>query len=183
MKYLFTYFSLLILSNNQAQTYDVHLFGNLELPTFFNIYDDENILITNNGEDTVFSGYLGFNSNIQGSVTFKPEEGYQIKITASNTGAVGSGTHVGGRPPGSGTGGLSKIDIFPNPAKNLIQLQSTENIVEYSIYDSFGNIKSQNKLLQSKQFSININNLNPGIYYLTALLDNGQTISKQFIKQ
>lgn len=180
--HLLSLFSIICLN---AQTYDEVIYGN---PGFFLMYENEEILITTNGTDTNFSGFLGFRSDSQGSVTIKPELAHTIIISAvayndiSKT--LGAGTQVGGRPPLGGGGKTNiEITIFPNPAISTIQLKSTENIIGYKVYDSHGTQKTANSLLKSKQFSVNVSNLTPGIYHATILLENGQSISKQFIKQ
>lgn len=184
MKNLLLFLSFFIAISLNAQTYDEIIFDN---PNFFLMYEDESILLTTNGQDAFFSGFLGFRSNILGSVTIKPEDGKNIRVVpmaASSLKTLGTGTQIGGRPPLGGGGGLQpKITLFPNPANQIIQLKSSENIVGYKIYDYQGTLKSQNQLLKSKEFSVNLNNLSSGIYYATILLENGQTISKQFIKQ
>lgn len=184
MKHLYRVLLISVAVISQAQTYDEVIYEN---PTLFLLYENENILITTNGNDVIFAGFLGFRSDSQGSVTIKPETQQIITIKAiphNSLNPSGAGTQVGGRPPLGGGGGIQpKTTLSPNPATNIIQLQSTENIVEYKIYDAQGTVKSENKLLKSKQFSANINTLLPGIYYMTVLLENGQTISKQFIKQ
>ncbi len=185
MKNINIFLFFLILIHSQAQTFDEILSGNLEYSV--KIYENENILITNYDDDTIFSGFLAFQSDI-GSVTIRAEVEHAIRIipiTTNDSGNIlGSGTQIGQRPPVSGGGVLNaKITLYPNPAANSIQLQSTENIVGYKIYDSRGTLKSENKLLRNNLFSANINNLTPGIYYINILLENGQTISKQFIKK
>lgn len=183
MKNLLLFLSFFISISLNAQAYDEIIYDN---PNFFLMYENENILLTTNGQDAFFSGFLGFKSNTLGSVTIKPEEGKNIRIVpiaTSSLKTLGAGTQIGGRPPLGGGGLQPKITLFPNPANQIIQLKSSENIVGYKIYDYQGTLKSQNQLLKSKQFSISLNNLSPGIYYTTIILDNGQTISKQFIKQ
>lgn len=183
MQNLFKLFLLSLLINSQAQTYDDYLHGDKK--NFFQIYQDENIIITNDGGDTLFSGFLAFRSSSYGSVTIKPEVGYVVKILPTeinNKTTFGTGTLIGVKI--GGNGGLnSKIEIFPNPVISTIQLKSSENIIQYKIYDCQGKLKSENKLLKSRQFSADINNLISGIYHIIILLENGQTISKQFIKQ
>lgn len=186
MKTLNIVLLFIVVINSKAQTFHEELYGNLENPIFFQIYEDENILITNNNSDTTFAGLLKFNSEIPGIVVIKPQPGYNIAIvpiifSGSN---MGAGTSIGGSTGGGGGGGLdSKTTLYPNPAYNLIQLQSTENIVGYKIYDAQGILKSEKSFLKSDDFSVHINNLSPGIYYINILLENGQMISKQFIKQ
>lgn len=186
MKHLIKLILFTLLINSHAQTYDDYLHGDKK--NFFQIYQDANILITNDGTDTFFSGFLAFQSSSNGSVTIKPEIGYVVKILPigiQNKSTIGTGTLIGVKV--GGNGGLNKlatsVEIYPNPAISSIQLKSTENIIGYKIYNSQGTLKSENSLLKSKQFSVNINNLNPDIYHTVILLDNGQSISKQFIKQ
>lgn len=176
---------LILLISHSAligQEYDHILTGNL-LPGMYS-YNNESILITNNEENTTFAGIL----QTRGFVHIKPQNGFSVTILPiiprDASLVLGSITNIGVKT-GSG-GGLNKIinvELFPNPTISTIQLKSTENIIGYKVYDSQGTQKIANSLLKSKQFSFNTNNLSPGIYHTTILLENGQTISKQFIKQ
>lgn len=184
MKKLLLFFFFSAIQSINAQSYDEIIFEN---SNYFLMFENEKVLITTNGNDTFFSGFLGFKSNSEGSVTIKPEVGHVISIvpmTQGNLKTLGAGTQVGGRPPiGIGGGIQPKITVYPNPAISMIQLQSTENIIGYKVYDSQGTQRIANSLLKSKQFSVNVSNLSSGIYHTTILLENGQSISKQFIKQ
>lgn len=181
MKNIVLFLSLIITITSQSQTYDEELYENRD---FFKIYEQgEDILITTNEENIVFSGFIGFRSNTEGTITIKPKNNHTLRIipTTENN-PRGTGTQIGIRPWNSASV-QSKTTLYPNPAKSMIQLKSSESILGYKIFDSQGTLKSENSLLKSKQFSVNINNLISGIYHAVILLDNGQSISKQFIKQ
>lgn len=167
----------------KAQTYDDYLNGDKK--DFFQIYENENILITNDGDDTIFSGYIAFTSDTQGSVTIKADNGYAIIIIPVTNGSrnpLGTGTQIGTRPPP--IGGLNgKITLYPNPVQSQFQLNSTINITGYKIYNSFGVLKSEIKSINNKNIQTDLKTFSPGIYHILISLENGQTISKQFIKQ
>jgi hypothetical protein len=77
---------------------------------------------------------------------------------------------------------LSKdvINVFPNPANDVINVQSTNcNVKSIEIYDIAG------KLLNSFVFNttqINIDNLGTGTYYLKVITDKGISLNK-IVKQ
>ncbi len=71
----------------------------------------------------------------------------------------------------------SKIELSPNPAENVININSNE-IFDYKIYDLRGrHIKSSH--LQSNQ--INIEDLVPGVYNIT-LYNDKQVFNKKIVK-
>jgi hypothetical protein len=79
----------------------------------------------------------------------------------------------------------SDFTLFPNPAKSLITISSTINgtvKVNYEIVDVLGKVVMQNDNGSSEKFSININDLNPGIYFLRLHVNNSVVV-KKFVKE
>jgi hypothetical protein len=75
--------------------------------------------------------------------------------------------------------------LFPNPAKSFITVSSTINgivKVNYEIVDVLGKIVMQNENTSSDKFSININDLNSGIYFLRLQVNNSVVV-KKFVKE
>jgi hypothetical protein len=60
----------------------------------------------------------------------------------------------------------AECSLFPNPAENNINLRTiNDGIKEVSIYNSVGSMLS-NKIMEGTQLSINISQLEPGLYFL-----------------
>ncbi len=75
--------------------------------------------------------------------------------------------------------------LFPNPAKSLINVSSTiigSVKVYYEVVDVLGKVVMQNENTGSDKFSININDLNSGIYFLRLQVNNSVVV-KKFVKE
>ncbi len=75
--------------------------------------------------------------------------------------------------------------LFPNPAKSSITISSTivgAVKVDYEIVDLLGKVVLQNENTGSDKFSININDLNSGIYFLRLQVNNSVVV-KKFVKE
>lgn len=75
--------------------------------------------------------------------------------------------------------------LFPNPAKSSITISSTINgtvKINYEIVDVLGKVVIQNENTGSDKFSININDLNSGIYFLRLQVNNSVVV-KKFVKE
>lgn len=75
--------------------------------------------------------------------------------------------------------------LYPNPAKSLITISSTINgqaNVSYEIVDVLGKVVLQNENNASDKFSINIHDLNSGIYFLRIQVNNSVVV-KKFVKE
>ncbi|MCG9881789.1 MAG: DUF4465 domain-containing protein [Bacteroidia bacterium] len=69
------------------------------------------------------------------------------------------------------------INVYPNPSKSIINVESAEPITRIEIYNMNGQL-----LLSNNETSINIESLHSGIYILTAKNELG-TITKKIIKE
>ena len=77
------------------------------------------------------------------------------------------------------------ILLYPNPAKSLITISSTvsgQANVSYEIADVLGKVVLQNENNASNKFSINIHDLNSGIYFLRLHVNNSVVV-KKFVKE
>jgi hypothetical protein len=75
--------------------------------------------------------------------------------------------------------------LFPNPAKSFIKISSNINgnvKINYEVVDVLGKVVLQNENNNSEQFSININDLNSGIYFLRLQVNNSIVV-KKFVKE
>jgi hypothetical protein len=72
----------------------------------------------------------------------------------------------------------SNLSIYPNPATDLIVVETTENINNVKIFNSLGqNVLNQNFQNQNK-IKLNIEDIIPGLYIIETSLDNGLKLRK-----
>jgi hypothetical protein len=134
-----------------------------------------NFKLSGTGEKLIFS-YA--NGTIVDSVTFGTQSSdisYQRCPNGSGPFATGAPTYnafncVVGIPENENTGSLR---LYPNPANNILQLESDNNINKLSIYNIIGELvfTSLNNSGRTKQ--IDITNLPDGIYFLQADQNKG----------
>lgn len=72
----------------------------------------------------------------------------------------------------------SKIKIYPNPANNILNIESIQDIDNVQIFDVLGK-----KVLTSNKQQLNITNLRSGIYMIKISDINNQVETKKFIKK
>jgi hypothetical protein len=75
------------------------------------------------------------------------------------------------------------VRISPNPASSLLNIESTEAMLRYELFDLTGNRLSAGDLKNNRSCTIPVMNLNPGIYFIKFLLNNGNSSIVKFIKQ
>ncbi|WP_353778871.1 aryl-sulfate sulfotransferase [Winogradskyella sp. 3972H.M.0a.05] len=74
---------------------------------------------------------------------------------------------------------LNPVSLYPNPTKDFISIESNITINSYEIYDLLGKKIASNELINN---SINVSDLNSGMYILNLYSDSGKT-SKRIVKQ
>jgi hypothetical protein len=79
-------------------------------------------------------------------------------------------------------GGFS---IYPNPASSVLYIKSEEVMgkAQIKIYDVLGKTVLETRSSDLYQTSINIEELNSGIYFINLKFDNNKSVVKKFIKQ
>ena len=76
---------------------------------------------------------------------------------------------------------LDKIQVFPNPATDILVIKHQNIITEISIYDIMGKILNTSSFINNNEAKVNISNLNPGIFFVEVSTNDYKTI-KKFIK-
>ncbi len=71
-----------------------------------------------------------------------------------------------------------EFNIYPNPSNNIINIASSNNVEEVSIYD----INSKKVLTSRTSAIIDVSKLNSGIYFIKVQTDKGE-FSQKFIKE
>ncbi|MGC8803939.1 MAG: T9SS type A sorting domain-containing protein [Bacteroidales bacterium] len=73
------------------------------------------------------------------------------------------------------------ISLYPNPVSDILNLRSSAQIFQVTVYNITGQALSTYKL-SSNDAQLDLSNLNPGIYFINAKTANGQIIQR-IIKQ
>lgn len=70
-----------------------------------------------------------------------------------------------------------RIQVFPNPLQNELTIQSEQPIERVELFDLTGK-----SILSSRQVTLNLENINNGVYILTIYLKSGQRLERKIIK-
>ncbi len=68
---------------------------------------------------------------------------------------------------------LSTINVFPNPAKDFVTINSKQNIKSLKLTNLYGQVIQEYSSINSNSYQIKISSLTSGVYWLTALLKDG----------
>jgi len=123
-----------------------------------NRINNDKLFYNNNGEWK--------QSQYEGTIMIRPMFGHKVEVV----------TGIDKKPENI------KIDfnIYPNPAQDKlnIDLKNNYEMYSYSIFDSYGRIVSNNSTYES---SIDISNINQGIYFIRVTNSDNATTTKKFI--
>jgi hypothetical protein len=75
---------------------------------------------------------------------------------------------------------LAAISLFPNPVKDAINLTSTEGVAEIHVSNVLGQTVIRTNAVAN---TINVADLNDGIYIVTLVSENGATVSERIVKK
>ncbi|MBU1719404.1 MAG: T9SS type A sorting domain-containing protein [Bacteroidetes bacterium] len=75
------------------------------------------------------------------------------------------------------------IEIFPNPANQLLTVRMGTNIQSISIYNELGRKVMESVEINSTEHSIDVSPYSPGIYYLNIITDKQEEIVRRTILQ
>ena len=74
------------------------------------------------------------------------------------------------------------LSLYPNPVQNILNIQNTaSNLSKVQIYDLNGRLL-QNHLMQSNEVSLDVSQLNSGIYFVILENEMGNQISRKIVK-
>lgn len=76
-----------------------------------------------------------------------------------------------------------KITVFPNPAKDLIQLDGMEAVSELTVIDLTGKILIQLPVNDQSSMRVDLQNLKSGIYFVVLHKNSSVKVMKKIIKQ
>lgn len=80
---------------------------------------------------------------------------------------------------------LKEINIYPNPALNElnVEIESINTLISCSLYDISSILVLHNQNQSSTNFTLDISNLEPGVYFMQISDDKGIVALKKFIKE
>lgn len=81
---------------------------------------------------------------------------------------------------GTSQNSLNEIKLYPNPTRDVINI-SGASFSLYAIYDGLGRIVSEGRLDTSN--SINVNELNTGLYFIQIKYELSEWVTIKFVKQ
>ncbi|MFM9005172.1 MAG: T9SS type A sorting domain-containing protein, partial [Flavobacteriales bacterium] len=76
----------------------------------------------------------------------------------------------------------SKVDIYPNPARDQWNISGITNSASWTLFDAFGN-ELQRNLTNGNNATIDCSQLAPGVYYIEIIVSGGKVIQEKIIKQ
>ena len=85
--------------------------------------------------------------------------------------------------PGEGVEeNAASFNVYPNPVNDRLYIEAETEIEEVVVYDVYGRVQNlRNSETQKLRNSIDVTNLNSGIYFVKVVTANGETV-KRFIK-
>lgn len=84
-----------------------------------------------------------------------------------------------GEVPGEETDEI--LAIYPNPATEVISINSIKDFKQIEIYNTLGNLCFRQDFYSKEVMKLNISSFNPGVYILRAYFTDGNVTSKKFI--
>jgi glycosidase len=76
----------------------------------------------------------------------------------------------------------SMLNLYPNPVKDNVMIDSEEAILEVSIFDVYGKVVTNLPVASQRQVQVKTENLPSGLYILRINLAGGEVIANKFIK-
>ena len=158
--------------------------------TEFDLEQDYDFMYVYNGPSTASPLFTNGNnltgSTIPGPFTSTDPSGAITVRFVSDGGVTGNGWNVNFACSVLAVEDVSiknnTVNIYPNPAKNMIILSSKEALKSYNIYDEAGRLVISASSLKGNKQEINLSSLQTGNYVITIETEK-QTINKKLIKQ
>lgn len=81
-----------------------------------------------------------------------------------------------------GTGFNNKLRLYPNPGKTMLYVDSPFESASMQLFDATGKLLSETRLT-SKETSLSVEALLPGVYHITLTGPDGRQFSQKWMKQ
>ena len=76
----------------------------------------------------------------------------------------------------------SSFNVYPNPVNDVLFIETEVEINEVVVYTITGVIAGQQSTVNSQQLTIDVANLNSGVYFVKVVTENGEVV-KRFVKK
>ena len=76
----------------------------------------------------------------------------------------------------------NEIEIYPNPVNNKLYIETELDVEEIVVYDVYGRLQVAETPSRQEIMTIEISNLNSGVYVLKVMTENGEFVSR-FVKK
>lgn len=77
----------------------------------------------------------------------------------------------------------SSVGVFPNPAKNYVNINASQKINNIRITDLAGKILFNNAIVDNSNYKVDVSNFSKGIYFYQLALQNGKISTGKFVKE
>ncbi|MFK7948124.1 MAG: T9SS type A sorting domain-containing protein [Saprospiraceae bacterium] len=128
--------------------------------------------------------YFGFSVAIEGDLVMVGTRGEELDTAGGNSLSGAGAVYVFEFGIASSTDVVSEfpnLKIYPNPAHDKLFVESQTTFQQAIIYNIIGQpIKEVS--IQNNQAEINVSDLSKGIYMLQLMMENGESVTKQIIK-
>ena len=85
--------------------------------------------------------------------------------------------------PGEGIVELtSAINVYPNPVNDKFVIETEEIVKEVVVYDVYGRQQDNKTTRQQGNLSVDVTNLNSGVYFMKVVTENGEAVQR-FVKK
>ena len=77
----------------------------------------------------------------------------------------------------------ASFNIYPNPVEDRLYIEAETEIEEVVIYDIYGRVQNlRNSETQKLRNSIDVTNLNSGVYFVKVVTEKGEAVQR-FVKK
>ncbi|WP_237390902.1 T9SS type A sorting domain-containing protein [Chryseobacterium sp. KMC2] len=158
--------------------------------TAFDLEEDYDFMYVYNGPSTaspVFANGNNLTGNtVPGPFTSTDPSGAITVKFVSDAGVTANGWNVNFSCNVLGVADVNtknnSINIYPNPAKNMIVISSDETLKSYKIFDEAGRLVSSASSLKGNKTEVNLSSIQTGNYVISIETEK-QTVNKKLIKQ
>lgn len=74
------------------------------------------------------------------------------------------------------------IELFPNPAQDVLYIRTENKIKSVEIYDAMGRVLPMKNESYSEEINIPLNGFSSGMYWISIVLESGERFQKTFVR-